>query len=77
MVLLDLAQQHLDAAGVQAHKVVEGEHQLLDALGGFAVAFLERRHETVFRVAIQVVEDVGHQFVAVAPRGARQVGHEL
>ncbi len=61
----------------QPDQVVEGEHQRLDALGRFAVALLQRGDEAGLRLAVEVVEDVRHHLVRIAPRAAREVGHEF
>ena len=77
LVLVDIAHQRLRRSRVELDQIVEGEHQRLDALGGFAVVFFERGNEAGFGLAVEVVEDLGHHFMGVAPPGLRQVRHEF
>ncbi len=77
LVLLDMAQERLDRAGIELGQILEGEHQRLDALGAVARAFLQRGDEAAFRLAVEIVEDFGHVLMGVALGGARQVRHEL
>src|SRR5712672_166766 len=77
LFLVDVAHQRLRRAVVELDQVVEGEHQVLDALGALAVGFLERGHEACLGLAVETVEYFRHHLMGVAPAGLRQVGHEL
>src|SRR3546814_16058246 len=66
LVLVGCAQQRLDAARIEVAKVLEGEHQRLDALCGIAVTLFESAEEAGLQRAVEVVEDVGHELVRVA-----------
>src|SRR5690606_23637703 len=77
LVAVEVAQDRLDGGGVELDEIVEGEHQRLDALGGFAVLFFERADEAGLRLAIEIIEDFGNQLVGVAAAGLRQVRHEF
>src|SRR3546814_14558885 len=71
-----LFRSRLDAARIEVAKVLEGEHQRLDALCGIAVTLFESAEEAGLQRAVEVVEDVGHELVRVAAVGLRQVRHE-
>ena len=77
LVLFDVAHQRLRRSGVELGQIVEGEHQGLDALGAFAIVLLERGQEPRLGLPVEIVEDLGHHFVRVAPAGLRQVRHEF
>src|SRR5215510_5727062 len=77
LVLVDVAHQCLRRAGIELHQIVEGEHQVLDALGGLPVLLLERRHEARLGLAIEGIEDLRHLLMGVAPTGLREARHEL
>ena len=72
-----MAHQRLRRAGVELDQVVEGEHQRLDALGGLAVLLFQRGDEACLGLAVEVVEDLRHHLVRIAPARLRQVGHKL
>src|SRR5262245_1622379 len=69
LVLVDVPHQRLRRAGIELHQIVEGEHQVLDALGALAVVLFERRHEACLGLAIEGVENFRHLLVGVAPAG--------
>src|SRR5215510_1833461 len=77
LVLVDVAHQRLRRAGIELHQIVEGEHQILDALGALAVLLLERRHEARLGLAIEGIEDLRHLLMSVAPAGLGEARHEL
>src|SRR6185503_18046694 len=77
LVLVDMAHQCLSRAGVELDQVVECEHQRLDALGRLAVLLLQRGDEARLGLAVEIVEDLRHHLVRVAPAGLRQARHEL
>jgi hypothetical protein len=58
-------------------QVVEGEHQLLDALGRVAVRLLQRGQEARFGVAVEIIENFRHHLVGVAAALLRQIVHEF
>src|SRR5262245_57335867 len=72
-----MTHQGLSGAGIQLDEIVEGEHQRLDALGGFAVFLFQRGDEAGLGLAVEIIEDFGHHLVGVAASGLRQVRHEL
>src|SRR5712691_8014641 len=52
LVLVDIPHQGLRRAGIELDEIVERDHQIFDALGGFAVVLLERCHEARFGLPI-------------------------
>ena len=77
LVLLDVAHQRLRRGGIELGQIVESEHQRLDALGAFAIVLFERGQKPRLGLTIEIVENLGHDFMRVAPARLRQVRHEF
>ena len=59
-------------------EILEGEHEGADAFSAdFGVFLLQHAHELRFGVAVEVVEDVGHDLVRIAALGFGEVAHEF
>src|SRR5258708_485097 len=72
LVLVDVTHQRLRRGGIQLDEIVEGEHQRLDALGGFAVVLFECGHEPGLGLTVEIVEDFRHDLVGIAAAGLRK-----
>jgi len=64
------ARQYLDARRIELGEIFEGEHQAFDALRRITVCLSQRFEEFLLCRTIKIVEDIGHRFVRITPRGA-------
>ena len=77
LVFLDVAHQRLRRARIELDQIVEREHQRLDALGALAIVLFQRGEEAGFGLPVEIVEDLGHHLMGVAPPRLREVRHEF